>query len=56
MIYDPISFFHFGLGWVSSTHRRIVCMIDSIGLQPSHRQLLIEKATIGLWTAINCYG
>lgn len=56
VIYEPISFIHFALGWTSFTHWRVVCITDSIGLRPSHRLLLIEKATIGLWTAINCYG
>lgn len=56
VIYEPISPLHFTLGWTSSARKRIVWMIDSIGLQPHQRQLLIEKATIGLWTVINCYG
>lgn len=34
VIYEPISLIHFALGWTSSTHWRIVCMIYRIGLQP----------------------
>lgn len=47
---------NFALQWSSSARWRIVCMNDSVELQPRRRQLLIENASIGLWTVINCYG